>query len=243
MAAKPCPFSRPIPFQPEMIRAVLDGVKTQTRRAVHLPAVKWLLKDPAAHEHVAAWFGVGREAEAIAWNALAEIIAGEEAPLSGALVALADGFTPRDQRFLWVREWLDVTAPFAVTYESDGSLIDASGEAYDWVKRYAEKNTRCPPMHMPRAVSRLTLEVEQVRVQRLQDITEEDARAEGPSLASGDSRRLDPTYRVAFANLWTGINGPESWDANPLVCAITFKVHYQNIDTLLIKRGLVGDAR
>jgi hypothetical protein len=68
-------------------------------------------------------------------------------------------------------------------------------------------------------------------VQRLQDISEEDARAEGVNLARADGR-LDPTFRLAFSNLWNSLYGPDAWDANPWVTAITFTVHHGNIDQM-----------
>jgi hypothetical protein len=75
---------------------------------------------------------------------------------------------------------------------------------------------------MPRWASRLTLIVTNIHVQRLQDISEEDAKAEGCNEAS----------QVHFAYLWEGINGPGSWAENPFVCAISFEVHKVNIDAL-----------
>ena len=83
----------------------------------------------------------------------------------------------------------------------------------------------------PRAASRLTLIVTDVRVERLQDISEDDAIAEGADLARADGR-LDPTFRLAFSNLWNSIYGPDAWEANPWVSAITFTVHDCNIDQM-----------
>jgi hypothetical protein len=88
-----------------------------------------------------------------------------------------------------------------------------------------------PSIHMPRWASRLTLIVTDVRVQRLQDISEEDAMAEGPDLDRGDGR-LNPTYRLAFSNLWDSINGPGAWARNDWVAAYSFTVHRANIDAL-----------
>lgn len=91
---------------------------------------------------------------------------------------------------------------------------------------------------MPRWASRITLEIEAVRVERLQDISEEDAKAEGaefgiycgpddegPALRSVDcesDERL-ASHRSGFRFIWESINGPDSWDANPFVWVITFK--------------------
>lgn len=80
---------------------------------------------------------------------------------------------------------------------------------------------------MPKRDSRFVLEITNVRVQRLQDITEEDAQAEGPPLEAGN--RLHATYRIAFANLWDSIHGPGAWDENPWVVALTFQPHAINV--------------
>ncbi|XAP10187.1 hypothetical protein ABC766_00065 [Methylobacterium fujisawaense] len=100
-----------------------------------------------------------------------------------------------------------------------------------------------PSIHMPRWASRLTLLVTDVRVERLQEISAKDALAEGiyeirePEkdgwrhfAASAGEKLTRPTPEKAFAELWRSINGPESWDANPWVVAVTFKVIRANID-------------
>lgn len=73
---------------------------------------------------------------------------------------------------------------------------------------------------MPRWASRITLEVESVRVERLQDISEEDAVAEGILPFSSSPSKIPV---MQFQDLWEAINGPGSWDANPCVWVVTFK--------------------
>ena len=89
-----------------------------------------------------------------------------------------------------------------------------------------------PSIFMPRSASRILLEITDVRVQRLQEISDEDARAEGVSdggcLSCGNPEPCgcgnpQPDARDGFAWLWESINGPDSWDANPWVWAITFQ--------------------
>lgn len=75
---------------------------------------------------------------------------------------------------------------------------------------------------MPRAASRITLEVLNARVERLHDISEEDAKAEGVTLKG--TSRYDGEARDAFEALWCGINGADSWEANHWVWVIGFKV-------------------
>jgi len=92
-----------------------------------------------------------------------------------------------------------------------------------------------PSMFMPRWASRLTLTVTDVRVQRLQDISEEDAIAEGyppaEQRATGGIAEIRDAYPIAwYAWLWDSINGAGSWEANPWVAAYSFKVEHRNID-------------
>jgi len=102
-----------------------------------------------------------------------------------------------------------------------------------------------PSIHMPRWASRITLTVTDVRVQRLQDCSEADAKAEGiigAGLIWGlgveppdPARAASPVE--AYARLWDIINGPEAWDANPWVVALTFAVHLCNIDKMEENHG------
>jgi hypothetical protein len=90
---------------------------------------------------------------------------------------------------------------------------------------------------MPRWASRLALTVTEVRVERLQDISEADAIAEGcRQYASSTklSRPFNPDwkgiYREGYAELWNAINGAGSWESNPWIVAYTFTVQNSNID-------------
>ena len=95
-----------------------------------------------------------------------------------------------------------------------------------------------PSIHMPRWASRITLEITDIRVERLQEISEDDAKAEGVEpWVIGDGWReygLPPDVEAAgthplrsardsFASLWESINGPGSWKANPWVWVIEFR--------------------
>lgn len=105
-------------------------------------------------------------------------------------------------------------------------------EAEDAIHRWR------PAIHMPRWASRITLAVTDVRVQRLQDISEDDAKAEGVerlksgrgyySVEHGKAAVHFGVYhdyaKEAFAELWNSINGATSWEANPWVWAISFRV-------------------
>lgn len=103
-----------------------------------------------------------------------------------------------------------------------------------------------PSIHMPRWASRLTLIVTGAKVERLQDISDEDAVAEGVIEDDGEVpgiwycpggytygvKRHGATPAEAFRYLWEAINGPDAWDANPWVVAVSFSVHRCNIDQM-----------
>ncbi len=85
-----------------------------------------------------------------------------------------------------------------------------------------------PSIFMPRWASRLTLTVTDVRVQRLQDISEEDAWAEG--ITAYGTTRYEREGRDLYALLWNSINGAGAWNNNPWVVALSFTVRKGNID-------------
>lgn len=89
-----------------------------------------------------------------------------------------------------------------------------------------------PSIHMPRAASRLTLIVTATKIEKLQDISEEDATAEGAPLeiAGNDAKGVILTRRTGFVRLWGSLHGTDSWLSNPEVVALTFTVEKRNID-------------
>lgn len=187
---------RPILFSGPMARAILDGTKTQTRRIVKPfpPEAVSSFYRPFATEPN-NWHGYG--GDAIRWYGSCpygqpggdRLYVRETWAASHAYDHLPPHLIPRSARI-----------HYAATEERGGLL---------WR----------PSIHMPRWASRITLEITDVRVERLQDISEADSIAEGvihnPLLATNS--------RESFMHLWGRINGPRSWDANPWVWAITFK--------------------
>lgn len=130
---------------------------------------------------------------------------------------------------LWVRE---------AHYVWSAGYKDGSGKVI-W---YRASNpdaptTWTPSIHMPRWASRLTLIVTATKIERLQDISYEDALAEGVTDCGkfvhdeACARRLRWPQR-AFSNLWEVLHGARSWDANPEVVALTFRVYLVNIDAM-----------
>lgn len=194
---------RPILFSAPMVRSILDGRKTQTRRAVK--RIPWRTGANPDFSQARAFS-----------NASEFRIAGGEEMTTGFRCPYGQA---GDR--LWVREAFDPI------YGQNGSLIEVDYRAtYEHGHRMGDhlgfKKKWRPSIHMPRAASRITLEVTGVCVERLQAISEGEARAEG---VEGDSHpgTFVGTCRGNFARLWESINGVGTWDANPWVWVIEFK--------------------
>jgi hypothetical protein len=232
---------RPILFSGPMVRAILAGQKTQTRRVMKPQPEPC----PADHTRAGHWWPsrphqsmLHVEDELQKWTGLA----GDACPIGD-----------HGER-LWVREtWADVNlygAP-AIAYRADHHLSDlmsdqsfldegafnyedpryravAAGKqgnqfsvwAFDLLNE-TEGRWRSA-MFMPRWVCRLVLEIVSVRVERLQAISTEDCVAEGLSTNLREQEAVDD-LRGQWKDLWTGINGAASWEANPWVWVVEFK--------------------
>lgn len=122
---------------------------------------------------------------------------------------------------LWVRETWRVRVP-----DQDGRVLDYRA---DHTSEDPCDEPWSPSIFMPRSASRITLEITDVRIERLQDITSADAIAEGIETAGEEWRHyLDPkgdclTPRNSYRTLWMSINGPGSWADNPWVWCLTFR--------------------
>lgn len=198
---------RPILFSPEMVRAILDGRKTMTRRIVKLP--DWATCcDGRGRDVVPHWPDNG-----------AHPLFGE-CYLRFSYCKLCGSMGSRVHcpfevgGLLWVREaWGYKTFTDArnkqVIYRAD-----TVGTRQESTLRWR------PSIHMPRWASRITLEVTGVRVQRVQGNDEWDVRSEG-------LRRSEdgPNLRASFRRLWNDINAKRGygWDANPWVWVVEFK--------------------
>ncbi len=209
---------RPILFNATMVRAVLAGTKTQTRRVVKPQFAKEAAPvEMPATDPIRGWVVGGHSG--IWWcDAAANPDEAMRCPYG----------KPGDR--LWVREAWRVFAAFNKKPPRDITRNELVWyEAQDEVPFHPTAFGRLrPSMFMPRWASRITLEVTGVRVERLRDISEADAMAEGvPSadLASGRECIFphQGTYRWGFQLLWESINGPSSWGSNPWVWCVSFR--------------------
>ncbi len=210
----------PILFSGPMVRAILHGTKTQTRRVLKVPdrinEIELLVD--AYGDYQPCWYGrfpgVGKKYQSITVP-----------------------YSPGDR--LWVRESFMIGKGY-----DDARPKDAPPFARRW---YAadESIDNCdaigklrPSIHMPRWASRITLTVTDVRVQRVQDISDVDVVAEGAEIPSWKLiDRFDVTRTAGtdlFRPLWDSINAKRGfgWDENPWVAAYTFTVERRNIDAV-----------
>ncbi|ENY6786691.1 hypothetical protein ACF1CY_004215 [Providencia rettgeri] len=233
---------RGIIFNTEMVRAILDGRKTQTRRVMKPQPVP--INDGANH----VWYCDKIKADLDVKDALQDGIVGWYGLISS--VCPFGGVGDR----LWVRE------TFALLGNEDGVCVDwndnilKAGEEQaariykasceqkdgdyglwsipddaDWkphTDNHKYEGTWRPSIHMPRWASRITLEITNVRVERLQSISEEDAKAEGFDNSQSDAANSIGWFEKpirAFRRAWENIYGTEGWDSNPWVWVIEFK--------------------
>jgi hypothetical protein len=224
---------RPILFSAPMVRAILEGRKTVTRRPVKGGQIP--TEDPAEE---------GRHR----WSAIAQrdprygfcVFGSTEAECAKELAEFAPCPYGKPGERLWVREtfagplvdeeemhlverdgWDAFRKPEHCQYRASGG----NAEFYDHSKEETVSRWT-PSIHMPRWASRILLEITDVRVERLQDISRSDIRAEGlecpPEFASDD---VSPNYRdwypAAWRELWESTGG--NWDENPWVWVVEFK--------------------
>lgn len=195
---------RPLLFSAPMVRALIAGTKSQTRRVVKAPG--W---DPASPEY-GGLTGIKQHADeriglqAYFWHARSALAHGVRCPYG----------QPGDR--LWVREtWRRYGD--GIAYRADYGDASFADEVHAPWK---------PSIHMPRCLSRITLEITGVRVERLKDISADDAYDEGAADWAAETQRNGnkwPNIVRAYQGLWESINGPGSWDANPWCWVIEFR--------------------
>ncbi|WP_407730764.1 hypothetical protein ACJJU9_11360 [Pseudomonas helleri] len=205
---------RPILFLAPMVRAILEGRKTVTRRPVK--ATKAHADGFMMLDHGKGWRPYN------AFGDFASDHEGMEYPIACPYGKLGDRLWVRETCF--INDYREASVPeqeradCEIHYRADG-IPDFEGE--EELIRWR------PSIHMPRWASRILLEVTDVRVERLQDITEEQALAEGIKKHSDggyhveDGKHFSDSPVESFACLWSSVGG--DWDANPWVWCVSFK--------------------
>ncbi|EPM7339096.1 hypothetical protein ACV4P1_001931 [Enterobacter hormaechei] len=220
-------------FNGEMVRAILDGRKTQTRRIMKIqpsdgfhPTHNGYDLDLNAH-----WYTPGVvDKNGYLQPAKKDVfgVADENEGYTCPFGAVGDR--------IWVREAFQgplVSEEFLEEYRAYPEKFE-NPEYCEYAADGGPRPEYCdlddnlrhgwrPSIHMPRWASRLTLEITSVRVERLRDLSEDDAKSEGITPPSGG---VLPgwEYRINFRELWMSIYGEENWHANPWVWVIEFKV-------------------
>lgn len=199
-------------FSTLMVQAIMEGRKTKTRRLNGLEVVNFNpdeFKPIGLKSLICRFWDGSKETDP---NPLKVFYQFQNSYGTLIDVKCPYGY---DGDVLWVREGFKIVAPNMIFYKADQSNSTLRG----WK----------PSIHMPKAACRIFLKVKSVRVERLQDISEVDAIAEGaqhyiernyPSLIIDNY----PTAKEDFRKLWIDINGPESWEANPWVWVIEYEV-------------------
>ena len=190
----------PIIFISHMVSAILAGTKTQTRRIIK----------PQPQENDGHLLGKFWWKGSYGWDERQLI---PHCPYG------------KVEDILWVREtWMESPNPeFGADYKDFRYKASVSKQFIDEWKGYWK-----PSIFMPKAACRIRLEITNIRVERLQDISEEDAMAEGITLPNYAEQAIKnvhyPEPSTIYSLLWKSINGKGSWDKNPWVWVIEFKV-------------------
>jgi len=219
----------PILFSTPMVQAILEGRKTQTRRIMK--------PQPVLHNDVIK-LPIGLEAhsaELKAWKKKGYTHIGNKAPMEGYL------FRPIKKEVgdqLWVREtWCEWEFGKKYGYKADGFIERYGAWERDMTNSFhdVERVEKWKPsLFMPREASRIQLELSDIRAERIQDISEEDALAEGVAFKDYPGGRYYQTYgedeifdeasaRDSFEMLWASINNYDTWEFNYWVWVYEFK--------------------
>lgn len=198
------PKTRPILFKGEMVKAILDGTKTQTRRIVKpQPVVDSFWPNSNS---------------CIEWDDI----------VNSTIYYVQCGHCPYGKMgdHLYVKEtWLEDRIPELAPDEHGTLHYRATGDA-TINARWTECKKWKSAMFMPKWASRITLEITDIRVQRVQEISKEDAKAEGVTCTLDEYLELPRTVVEAYAELWDSINGKKKgcgWADNPWVWVLEFR--------------------
>ena len=223
-------------FNGEMVRAILDGRKTQTRRPIKWKQTRFT--EIGEREDGSKWpWSEDAEHTCDFWHPCPFGAVGDRIWVRETWGVVSHAFSDDGLMIDWVPDRPSTAIhemPFGNGYYSGYAIYAADGD-FTWGDDDGYEDGRScwkPSIHMPRAASRILLEITDVRVERLNAISEEDARAEGiidgGCLNCGEPEPCgcanpEPDATDAFAYLWQSIYGQENWNADPWVWVIEFK--------------------
>ena len=223
---------KPILFSTDMVKAIIDGTKTQTRRLMP----EWcndygsfkIIRDPELCDPKAA-----------EWNQI------KPKQYYGLYACFDKGEEHLKCKYdvgnvLWVREtftiidWWEDSKAVQIMYEDAKTAVKTLID-YEWAKfeNWGDKSERKPSLFLFKSLSRWFLEVTNIEGEKLNSISDNDALAEGiasvyPKGLFGDferpDRALSQSAKSCYEHLWTKINGKESWEQNPFVWVYHFKL-------------------
>lgn len=220
----------PMLFSTPMVQAILEGRKTMTRRVVK----------PQPGIDVFQVLAPGRDVFTTKWEK-ADYWTFTDGSLQAPIVENRKCPYGKVGDVIWVRESYKIDGSMnhgesvlGVTYKAGGRWIQNDSKEVFEIFHKSKGGWR-PSIHIPKAAARIWLQVEDIKVERLQDISEEDAVAEGLKV---QQTKLGESYfdyttgyhnglfkpRASFRTLWQSLHSPESWEANPWVWAVKFKV-------------------
>lgn len=231
-------------FRPELIRAELVDLKTRTRRILKPGRTQeeWLTPEALdagvrwRSTPTPGWWAMAVEKGHIGsvlcpWGARGDRLWVRErwrvaAWRDDGRVAIDYGASPELIATPWIRPPPDAFKKLIEESRNDCGAACAD-ERRDGGWKWERGQSPCrwrSPLHMFRWAARLVLEIEAVKVERLQEITEKEARLEGVAAARINEKPTTPTtYRGGFKRIWEQLHGPGSWEQNPWVWAIAFR--------------------
>lgn len=220
----------PMMFRPELVKAIRDRRKTQTRRLVknlinefnHCDRMRVI----ETGEHFFR-FSLSVDGVTTTQDVDCPYKIGDRLYVQEGAIKIGHERTGRNGQYLWpkisdtfteedARDWFDKSCLYTLDLRHDDPMYD-------------EPHGTLNKMFMPRWASRITLEITDVRVQRLNDISDADAQEEGVGgmrdmrFAAALGNLHSTGHRLNFMDLWNEINGPGAWKLNPWVWALTFK--------------------
>ncbi len=212
---------RPILFSAPMVRALLAGTKTQTRRLIKPQPISNGFGPPDPVHDIPCHCDY-YPPSAMLWP--------DE---QGGMLNGDAGHPWHGVDRLWVKETHVIDNPeYVASYKAQPWLGMPDPGTAEVFYMATEKNPdifprKRPSIFMPRWASRISLEITDVTAERLQKISEADAKAEGVDAWQSENYRVANNifdgYRLAYAELWNEINGPGSWAKNPWVWVVSFR--------------------